>query len=250
MINFYSVRNHLEESGWSLTSEEYINLESPLKMKCPKGHEQEKSYGEWRKRQICEQCLAGDPYKIKQKQVPEKKEGVDRVLALDAATIDSGYALYDGNQLVTFGVFHVDSRLPVTERINKVKQWMLTAIEEWKPDFVGIEHIQLQVYRNQDNGAIMRQVETYRVLANLQGVLLDALFEANIPSDLVISSVWREYCGVGGRDREAKKRAAQSKVLSWYNLGCTQDEADAICIGKYFVGRRALAADMWGESFD
>ena len=76
----------------------------------------------------------------------------------------------------------------------------------------------------------------YRTLANLQGVLIDAIFEACIDHDLAYSVEWRKYCGVGdGTGRENKKKQAQDKVKLWYNQDCTQDEADAICIGKYFV---------------
>ena len=38
--------------------------------------------------------MAGDPYKIKNK-VPKKKIETNRVLALDAATGITGYALFD-----------------------------------------------------------------------------------------------------------------------------------------------------------
>ena len=85
-------------------------------------------------------------------------------------------------------------------------------------------------------------------MARLQGVIQDALFEACIDSDLVYASEWRKYCGVGeGVGRENKKKQAQDKVFVWYGQKCTQDEADAICIGKYFVGK---LKKNWGESFD
>ena len=47
--------------------------------------------------------------------------------------------------------------------------------------------------------------------------------------------------------RENKKKAAQDKVFSWYGLQCTQDEADAICIGKYFVLEKGKKKTTWGE---
>ena len=91
------------------------------------------------------------------------------------------------------------------------------------------------------------QVETYRVLANLQGVILDTLFEACIDHDLVYAVEWRKYCGVGeGTGRENKKKQAQDKVKLWYEQDCTQDEADAICIGKYFV-HKLKHNSHWGE---
>jgi len=69
-----------------------------------------------------------------------------------------------------------------------------------------------------------------------------------IDHDLVYSTVWRQYCNVGSeRGRENKKKLAQAKVKEWYNQNCTQDEADAICIGKYFVSKLKNSKSSWGE---
>lgn len=241
-INIYSVRNHLEENGWVLISDTYKNLNTELEMKCPKGHIQKQTYGNWRKHLTCEECLAGDPFKGKKNSVPIKKIDTRRILALDAATNITGYSIYDDNQLVTYGTFKTDSSKDAIERINEVKHWLLAMIKEIEPDFIGLEGIQLQSY-----GRGQLQVETYRVLANLQGVLLDTCFEACIDSDLVYAVEWRKYCGVGeGTGRENKKKQAQDKVKLWYGQDCTQDEADAICIGKYFV-HYLKGKKSWGE---
>jgi hypothetical protein len=63
---------------------------------------------------------------------------------------------------------------------------------------------------------------------------------------LVYVNEWRAYCGVSGGDnhRDAQKAAAKAKVKIWYNIDCTDDEADAICIGKYFVN---YLKKSWGE---
>lgn len=107
------------------------------------------------------------------------------------------------------------------------------------------EDIQLQTF-----GQGQTQVKTYNTLARLQGVILDTLFEACIDHDLVYAVEWRKYCGVGeGTGRENKKKQAQDKVKLWYNQNCTQDEADAICIGKYFVSI-LKKKKSWGENLD
>ena len=243
-INIYTVINHLEENGWRLLSTEYKNLDTPLEMECPNHHKQLQTYKEWRKHMICDKCIAGDPFKVKKNKVPVKKVDTYRILALDAATNISGYSIYDNGTLVSYGVYKTNENNDTTERINEVKQWLKTAIKEWCPDFVGIEHVQLQTFGFNKTP----QVELYRVLANLQGVLLDTLFEEKIECGLVYSTTWRKYCGIEGSGRENKKKAAQNKVQLWYNLKCTQDEADAICIGKYFTGNIIKQKSSWGEN--
>lgn len=241
-INIYTVANHLESEGWKLISDSYKNLNTELEMECPKGHKQLQTYGSWRKHMLCEQCMAGDPMKIKKNKVPTKKVDTQRILALDAATVITGYAIYDDGILVSYGTFKVSKELDTQARINQMKKWLAAALEEWQPDFVGLENIQLQGFNGFQN------VEMYRALANLQGVLIDTIFEACIDHDLVYSSSWRKYCNVGDdKGRENKKKAAQEKVKLWYGQDCTQDQADAICIGKYFVHLLKNNKSSWGE---
>ena len=244
-INIYTVANHLESEGWKLISDSYKNLNTELEMECPEGHKQSQTYGQWRKHPVCEKCMAGDPYKVKKNKVPIKSIDTRRILALDAATGITGYSIYDNETLVSYGTFKVNKDLPTEQRINEVKKWLIAAIKEWEPDFIGLENIQLQKYGKSSE---QFQVETYRVLANLQGVLIDTIFEASIDHALAYSVEWRKYCGVGeGTGRENKKKQAQDKVKLWYNQNCTQDEADAICIGKYFVGLLKKNRSSWGE---
>ena len=243
-INIYSVRNALEAENWVLVSETYKNLKTPLEMICPAGHKQEQTFDNWRKHKICDICMAGDPYKVKKNKVPPKNENTQRILALDAATGTTGYAIYDDKVLVGFGTFKTTASLPATERINQVKNWLKAALKEWQPDFVGIENIQLQKYGTKATDV---QVRTFQTLANLQGVVLDILFEACIDHELVYPSEWRSYCGIndGDQHRDPKKKQAQAKVKIWYDMDCTEDESDAICIGKYFCGK--LRKSNWGE---
>jgi hypothetical protein len=95
---------------------------------------------------MCDICFAGDPYKVKKNKIPKKGIDTQRILALDAATGVTGYAIYDDKTLVGFGTFKTNATLPPIERINQVKQWLKAALKEWEPDFVGIENIQLQTY--------------------------------------------------------------------------------------------------------
>lgn len=245
-INFYSVANHLASENWKLISTEYKNLDTELEMECPQGHRQRQTYRQWRKHPLCDICIAGDPYKVKKNKVPIKKIDTQRILALDAATGITGYSIYDNGVLVSYGTYKADAMLPAEQRIHIMKEWLAAALKEWEPDFVGLENIQLQKF---GPNASQAQVKTFQTLANLQGVLLDTLFEASIDHDTVYATEWRSYCGIneGNQKRDTKKQLAQDKVKIWYNQDCTQDEADAICIGKYFVHLLKNNKSNWGE---
>lgn len=202
----------------------------------------------------CPACVKSRPKTMK-RPVPPKTPEIYRVLGLDAATNTSGYSVYDNGKLVSWGVYKTDGSLKSTARINEFKKWLTDVVNEWQPDFVGVEHIQLQAFGKQQfgHGYPLQQVELYRVLANLQGVIMDTLFELEKECDLVRPSEWRSFCGIntGAQDRASKKKAAQAKVKSEFKIECTEDEADAICIGKYFAKHSSNywenEAEVWGE---
>lgn len=244
-INIYKVATHLEENGWILLSNEYKNLHTPLEMMCPNKHKQTQTYEEWRKYMNCDICLAGDTTQIK-KGIPQKQSNTYRILALDAATEKTGYSIYDDKVLVGYGTLKLDKNKDTEIRINEVKKWLEEVIKNNEIDFVGIEDIQLQTF-NKGQGQVQMQVKMYNTLARLQGVLLDTLYEKNVPHELVYCAEWRKYCGITGEKRENKKKEAQSKVKLWYNINCTDDEADAICIGKYFINKIRPKKKNWGE---
>ena len=127
-INIYSVANHLEEEGWQLISDSYKNLDTELEMKCPEGHLQTQTYRHWRKHPQCEVCMAGDPYKVKKNKVPTKKIDTTRILALDAATVITGYSIYDN-------ISDSDYEIKAGDRIAQV--WV-ERVERFKPVIVDI----------------------------------------------------------------------------------------------------------------
>jgi hypothetical protein len=52
---------------------------------------------------------------------------------------------------------------------------------------------------------------------------------------LAHTGTWRKYCGIKGKSRAEKKKSAQLLVQDFYSKRVTQDEADAICIGRYGI---------------
>ena len=241
-INIFTVQQDAENAGWQLLSTTYKNLKIPLDFICPKGHQVSISYDEWRKKHACPECSKIAASASIRNKIPVANPNVYRILALDAATETTGYSIYDDKQLTAYGTFTVPYINDSTARINQVKHWLDEVCSECKPNAIGIEGIQYQ----QQHG-----VKTFQTLANLQGVLLDYCYEHRdlYKYGVVTSSTWRANLGINNADRrENAKQKAQNFVRLMFGLSATQDEADAICIGKYFTTQFQKKRNVvWGE---
>lgn len=150
-----------------------------------------------------------------------------RLLAIDQASYNSGVAIFEDGNLIYSGVIKL-KRIELGKRLVQLKKEILSLIKEYNIDTVIFEDIQLQ--KNVSNN-----VKTYKTLAELRGVLEVILTEEEIPYSDVLSSVWRKAIGIKGKTREDQKENAVNFVLSTYNKAVTNDEADAICIGNFFI---------------
>lgn len=237
---YKDIQADIESHGWKLISTAYINLDSELCVECPEGHRISIPYKRLRNNYTCPICKK-NIYKI-DPNLPEvlpKKKDTKRFLALDQATKVTGWSVYDGNELVSYGVYSVD--MPEEARINAIKFWLTSMINNWKPDYVGLEDI----FLSQEEYKI--GLLTYKTLAHLQGVLKDLLYENDIDHDLVIASVWRQHCGIKGRTQTDKKKSAQLTVKDLFDITVPIDVAEAICIGKYISDTHSKVAIIeWG----
>ena len=234
-ISIEQIRKEAEELGWVLISNTYKNLNTEIEFVCPEGHQVITTYAIWRAQHSCPIC--DNPKLDLSTKVIPKKKGITRILSLDQATHDTGWAIFDGNNVIKFGVVSLGTG-ELDMRINKLKIWLANMVEIWKPDKVVMEDIQLQEKKQDrswenDTGNNVMNVNTFKTLAQLQGVLADYLYEKKVKYEFVHTAVWRERCGITGKYRTDKKKSAQLKILDWFNLSVTNDEADAICIGYY-----------------
>lgn len=224
-IKYDEIKQSIEAENWQLISDSYKNLDSDLVVKCPEGHEVHITYRSWRgaKTHECPICIKMPTKKINEK--PAKKNG-HRILAFDQASITSGWAVFDGNKLVNYGHW-TSNGTKSTHRISLTKAWVASMVESWNPDEVILEDIQLQKF---DGG---EAVITFKKLAHLQGVLKNYLFEHGIPYQVVPPATWRNFASIKGSNRTDQKRNAQIKVKQIYDVEASQDEADAILIGRW-----------------
>ena len=148
-----------------------------------------------------------------------------RLLALDQASRTSGYSIFEDGKLIHHGKFtFTDTDFGV--RLFKIRNQVESIIQEYKIDEVIFEDIQLQNNR-------VNNVETFKKLAEVYGVIDELLTELKLPHDAVISTVWKSALGIKGKDSEAQKAAAAAWAQKTFNVKATQDEYDAICICAY-----------------
>lgn len=221
-IKVEDIREELQKDGWKLVSDEYKNLDSEMVFECEEGH---KVYSSWKKIRNKRECpiCKNNSFKDQDTKIISKKNCKRRILALDQSTRITGWSVYDDGNLVKYGVF-ITSFDDEIQRDNTIKNWLLNMIHNWQPDYVGLEGIQYQ----QNMG-----VTTFETLARLQGILMETLYELKIPYSICHTNTWRAHCKVKGRTRTDKKRSMQMLAKEWFDITVTDDEADAIGIGKY-----------------
>ena len=81
----------------------------------------------------------------------------------------------------------------------------------------------------------INNVNTFKVLAEVFGVIYEYLVEIKLPHSAVLAGTWKSTCGIKGKTRTEQKKNAQQFVLDTYNVKAVQDACDAICIGTHIV---------------
>lgn len=221
-IKIETIAEELAADGWQVLSTDYQNLDTEMEFLCSEGH---KVYAPWKKIRSKRDCPVCRQNQFKQNLniIKPKMKGENRILALDQASHITGYSIFDGPNLVSYGTFEA-KETDEAKRFHEIRLWLISMVENWQCDIIGIEGIQYQ----QTMG-----VTTFQTLARLQGVLMDLCIELNIPYVICPTNTWRAHCGVKGTKRTDKKRSMQLLVKEWYDVTVSDDIADAVGIGKY-----------------
>ena len=158
-----------------------------------------------------------------------------RLLALDQASRTTGYAIFDNEKLETWGKFTFeDSDFGV--RLQKIRNKVEKLIKENNIEKVVFEDIQMQ-----------ENVETFKKLAEVFGVIYELVTELNLPNDAVLASSWKSTLKIRGSKRSEQKKNAQLWVVNNYNIKPTQDECDAICIGIHSIKNNKKKDFDWSD---
>ena len=150
-----------------------------------------------------------------------------RLLALDQASRTSGFAIFDNDELIDYGTFTYDDE-DIGIRLNKIRNKVASLIDKYAIDYVAFEDIQLQ-------GNVANNVQTFKTLAEVFGVIYELVTALNLKHDAVLSSSWKSTLNIKGRTRPDQKKNAQAYVVNTYGVKPSQDASDAICIGAHIL---------------
>ena len=116
-----------------------------------------------------------------------------KLLALDQASRTSGYAIFDDGKLIDFGTFTYDDD-DIGIRLHKIRNKVAKLISDNDIEWVVFEDIQLQ-------GNVANNVQTFKTLAEVFGVIYELVTALNLKHDTVLSSSWKSTLGIKGRTR-------------------------------------------------
>lgn len=151
-----------------------------------------------------------------------------KILALDQSSRVSGWAVFDDGELIEYGKIDLSKESQIGERLHKLRQLIFNMIKELNIDKVILEDIYM-------DGQKINNIQTFKVLAEVFGVLFELCIDLNIPVEAVLAGTWKSTLNIKGKTRPEQKRAAQTWVQENYNIKASQDEVDAICIGSHII---------------
>lgn len=165
--------------------------------------------------------------RLKVRELADLVQQVRKLLALDQSSRITGWAVFYGEELVAHGKISVDDP-DIGERLYKIKTQVIELIDKYEITEIVFEDIQLQTN-------VVQNVKTFKVLAEVFGVLYETFTELELPNEAVLAASWKSTLGIKGADRATQKRNAAEYVANTYAVKATQDECDAICIGTHYI---------------
>lgn len=235
-ITLEQIKNECQKHNWECFDTSYINLKTIMNFRCEEGHLVNCTWAQLRDKFKCPVCNNNLKKKIVNISSKPKTEKY-RILALDQSSRKTGFAIYDDLELINYGVYETTKENSI-DRIADICDWLDSMIMMWKPDKICLEETLFNQNFAQNNGGVNHDI--FRLLSQVMGAIMITAIRAKCKIGIVKIATWRHHCGVKGRARIDQKRSAQLLVKQWHDITVTDDESDAICIGKYF-------ADMHNE---
>ena len=160
-----------------------------------------------------------------------------RILSLDQASYTTGYTVFDTGKIIKVSHFDCIGD-DLADRLVQFREKITNLINGYEIDEVVCEDIQLQDKNGKEVG-----IKTFKILAEVLGVLCELLQELDMDYTIVPPIVWKATFKIAGKGRTEEKKLAQKYVLNQYGIKCTEDEADSVCIGLHLLKKSASEFD-------
>ena len=158
---------------------------------------------------------------------------VSKILSLDASTRDTGFAIFEGQNLIEHGVIHQTSNVLIS-RIFGMLKTIEDILNRHEIDKIILEDVIPNGTGHRSNPTV------FRALMWLQAGINFLVYQKykKVAIEYLTASQWRSACGIQtgrGVKREALKKADIEFVKKKYDINCSDDEADAIGIGYGYL---------------
>ena len=163
---------------------------------------------------------------------------VSNLLALDQSSHVTGYAVFLDGKPHIISHFEAPGE-DLGDRLEWIRNKIISLIKEYNIDEVVFEDIQLQdVNGNKETG-----IKTFKVLAEVFGVIHELLTEIEMDYIIVPPIVWKATFKIAGKGRAQEKKMSQAYIKATLGRDCTEDEADAACIGLHVLYKQKTEYD-------
>ena len=163
---------------------------------------------------------------------------VSNLLALDQSSHTTGYAVFINGEPHTISHFDAPGE-DLGDRLEWIRNKIISLIKEYDIDEVVFEDIQLQDV----NGSRETGIKTFKVLAEVFGVIHELLTEIEMDYTIVPPIVWKATFKIAGKGRAQEKKMSQAYIKSTLGLDCTEDESDAACIALHVLNKQKTEYD-------
>ena len=164
-----------------------------------------------------------------------------RLLALDQSSRISGYAIFVDENLIAHGSINLTEE-DVGQRLVLIRKEVTKLIHKYDINEIAFEDIQMQA-------SVGNNVQTFKILAEVFGVILMLCTELKINYTIISSNTWKSTLKIKGKKRSEQKQDAQRYVLEHYGIKAIQDTVDAICIGAHMIANSGKNTISFEEGF-
>lgn len=149
------------------------------------------------------------------------------ILALDQASRVSGWCVFTDGKLEAYDKITAEQD-DIGDRLLYIRNEIKNLLDMYEPDLVLFEDIQLQ-------SNVLNNVQTFKILAEVFGIIEELLTEEGYPYETVLASTWKSTLGIRGKNRAEQKKNAQQYVINTYSIKPIQDICDSICIASHYI---------------